>query len=180
MKKTLLIFIALLPVFVFSQAKPGSHAYLNEKNGFKDIVLGSNVSPYKAKFLIIDSLTKTDEDGCTYYNMIDTSYLSIGESVKLKSVYLRTYKDQVLSIIINFTTSYNENVFDVFRKAYGTVSVKPNQFLEQYIWNSKNVSLYLDINSKAGQSLALFSCKPLLDQLQKDKSQKTKKGVSDL
>lgn len=180
MKKLLLIFIALLPALVFSQAKPGSHAYLNEKNGFKDIVLGSNISPYKAKLLVIDSLTKKDEDGCTYYNITDTSYLSIGETVKLKSVYLRVYKDQALNIVINFKTGYNENVFDVFRKAYGIISVKPNGFLKQYIWNSKNVSLYLDIDSEVGQSLALFSCKPLADQLQKDKSQKTKKGVSDL
>lgn len=112
--------------------------------------------------------------------MKDNTYLNIGETIKIKNITIRTYQDHILNIFLILDKEYGQPIFEVFTKAYGTYSDKPNQFMEKYTWNTEKVNLFLNAEAGQGQAIVIYTSKPLKDKLDQIKSKKIDKGVSDL
>lgn len=180
MKKVIVVILALMPLLGYCQAKIGTRDYLDEKNGFKDLILGADINAIKSKLSFIDGDSKPDKDGCIYYDVKDAVYLSIGETVKIKSITIRTYQNHILDIFLILDKQYGQPIYEVFTKAYGIYSNKPNQFMEKYTWNTQKVQLYLNEEAGKEQAVVIYTSKPLTEQLDQIKSKKTEKGVSDL
>ena len=179
MKTPLLIilFAACLLAGVHVQAQ--SVDKLSEKNGFKTLVLGSDITAIKSKLEYLSSDHSLDRDSCYYQDYKDTALYSIGD-IKLTGVTLRIFKNKILSIIITFDKKNGPDLMAVYLKAFGLYSERPNRFMDKYYWYSPNVKLFLNYDLTSKLPMAMYTSVPLNDEVERNSRDKTKKAVSDL
>lgn len=148
----------------------GSTAYLDAKNGFRDMAFGS--APTAGMALM--------EDGGDnkYYTRTNES-LMIG-AAQIHRITYGYYKNRLSSIRIEVKGFINSQaVLDVLRQAYGA-GYKSNRYLEEYLWRGSRVILSYDQNSITKDSIVWFFSVPLIDEEKTEKKGKAKKGVGDL
>jgi hypothetical protein len=160
----------LLPAVVFSQLKskkPGSIEYLKFSNGFNGIVLGNSIDQvpnYELSYL--DGDNKFDTDSCLKFAYKDTSLLKLSGDVYLDLIGLRTYKNKVVNIYLFFKRADGYKVLRNFLTAYGLFTNKPSDYVDIYNWNSSKINLSLSYEIPADLGVAIFTCNPLVQEME--------------
>ena len=172
----LLLFL-IVPFITFAQS--GTKNALSDKNGFKTLVLGSSIAPIKSKLKTYDDRPKMNADSSYFADYTDTSLYNIGD-IKLNGITLRIYKEKILSIIVTFDRSVGSELNLTYIKAFGMYSDRPNRFMDKYYWYSQNVNLMLNYDQTQKLPVAMYTCVPLNDEIEKIQLAKRNKAASDL
>ncbi|TJY63785.1 hypothetical protein FAZ19_16085 [Sphingobacterium alkalisoli] len=201
--RLLFIILSIFPTILFSQEKKekkvfqddvygsgniefkikekiGSLKILETKRGFKDITLGMNFSLIQDEFETLENDTLlTSSPGITYFKSLNENHYKIGDHIELNNLYVGVFNNKVIYITAFFDKRFDKSVFDTFKSAYGGLFKQPNQFIEDYFWISKSVSLCLDIDNLSNGNF-VFVDNDISEQ-HKDYTRKlTSKAISDL
>ena len=168
MKRFIFCFLAFYLVALGCYAQKGTTAYLDEKKGFKGIVLGDSISKYKEMLVAKDG----------GYEVSDSTLLHIGGEVKLSFILVKEYKGLVCSIDASAKKQYGTKLFDIFRSAYGNAYVQINKFKENYIWLTENVEL--DFLNDGKYSVFVYKDAKLEIQKAKEERAKINQAADDL
>jgi hypothetical protein len=170
MKKTILVsLIMILMLKSFGQNLKA----LDEKNGFRDYKFGDSISKFtnlKLYEMSKDSLTG-------YYTKLDDK-LKIGDFDVTISY---SFYKKVLSLIIIRTIDYNSSrgLLSLFKQQYGD-GYKENQYIEDYSWWGKEVTLSYNENSATHKSTIYMWSNSIQNFQKKDKEEKVKNAAKDL
>ena len=139
---------------------------LDNKNGFQDLVLMSDVKQYETlsfKKIIKDDLHKLDEAGL--YNGAKTHFADIG-GIKIQKLEVKAYQDLIYEIKV--IADKDPMLYKGLSKKYGKgqYSVHNNA----YNWSGKKVSLEFVSSGKNEVQLTYFS-KPMLAVFKQGKAQ---------
>ena len=140
-------------------------AELDRRNGFKDLKLGSPIDSVKgASFK--KEIKEKNEFPAKLYEVENDQYKSIGE-VKVKSVEVKTYKDQVYEIIV--ITNKDTRLMKGMEKSFG----KPGYVIptDTYNWKTDKLSLTFKDHSKSELRLT-YRYYAVLKQMRIDKGKK--------
>jgi hypothetical protein len=173
----LLVIGLSLPLNSFSQG--GYSKELSAKNGYKTIILGSDIKSLKQEKLTKLNGGKITTDSVIDYEYTDTTIYKISDNLKLTTIGVTTFKDKIVSINLIYNEDDGYKMLDVFKAAYGLYTLKPNRFLEAYVWHSDKVDLDLNF-TRPNYGYALYTCKPLQDVLDALKSKLANKAAGDL
>ena len=159
MKKYLFTSIVCLLILSFTGIK-------NEKYSFRDLAFETSIDS-------ISGMTLIEDGGNTKFYVRESDTLKIGEN-KLESIHYGFYKGKLSSIIIK-TTGYTNSrgVLDVLNENYGT-PYRPNQFMDDYDWFGKKLTIMYDENSATNNASIYFFSKPMADLEKADKKQSAK------
>jgi hypothetical protein len=155
---------------VSREPSQGSLAYLDHKNGFRDLKFGD---PPRAEMVL------KEESGDSKYYARPTDDLSIGGAHLSQLVY-GFYKNRLQ--VVRMTTKGIVNaqaLLEVLRQAYGPPS-QPNQFMKRYRWQGSKVIISYDENSIRHDADVWFFSQPLIAEQEADQKSKAKKGVGGL
>jgi hypothetical protein len=149
---------------------PGSLAYLDFRNGFRDLKFSD--SPPQGMRVV-------EDHGDTTYYTRPSDDLTIGDA-RIKEMTYGFYKGQLYSVLLQTEGLINSHaLLEVLRQAYGSGS-RPNQFMDRYIWEGSRVVLYYDQKPISDDAIAIFSSVPLKSEKEADEKAKARKGVSGL
>jgi hypothetical protein len=152
------------------EPSPGSLAYLDFKNGFRDLKFGD---PPAA-----DMVLKEDSGDSKFY-VRPQDELGIGGATVNRIAY-GFYKERLSSILIETKGLTNSRgLLDVLRQAYG-IGEQPNRFMNSYTWRGSRAIVSYDENSITHNATVWFFSAPLISEEQADKKAKARKGVSGL
>jgi len=176
MKHLLLVATVLLAASgnIYAQEKepkPSLKA-LDEKNGFRTHHFGDDISQFT-------DLTIAEDDGdAKYYTSTDEN-LKIGGATIQRIAY-GFYKGKFYEVSIK-TEDYTNSraLFEALKAQYGR-PYQSNQYIEDYSWWGKVVSLNYDENSVTSSAKVLMYSKPISKQEELDKKAVAKKAGSDL
>ncbi len=173
MKKLFILLFAILS-FSFVYAQKGTANYLSEKRGFKCFKLGAPISIYK------DIVTPTKDNPNTY-SVTDSTLFTIGNDIKLRHIFIKTFNDSVYSVSLMAKPEYRYKIKNVLIAAFGAWSFQPNKYIERYYWVSSDqkIELLLDCNYR---QWCIVTYKDLEIDLKKGKLDfmKDKKAADDL
>ena len=175
------VFLLLSPSLLHAQATlevpsppvpMGSIAYLDARNGFRDVTFGSSVSKYPGMVLV-----ERDGDMKVYKRPKDD--LTLGEG-RLQSILYFFYKDQLSEVMLETVGLVNSRAaLAVLSHAYGPGG-QANQFLETYVWPGQRVGLLYDENPITKDAIMTFRNHELIAKEGTDKNAKAKKAASGL
>jgi hypothetical protein len=152
------------------EPSPGSLAYLDYKNGFRDLTFGD---PPKAGMV----LREDSGDSKCYLRPSDD--LSIG-GAELSEIVYGFYKNRLHAVrMITRGYSNSRALLDVLRQAYGPPR-RPNQFMENYRWRGSMVTVTYDENSITREADIWLFSEPLIAEQEADKKAKARKGMGGL
>ncbi|MDF2432094.1 MAG: hypothetical protein JWP44_1725 [Mucilaginibacter sp.] len=146
--------------------KQGSLGYLKQSNGFKDIVLGSNINiipSYKLGYM--DGDYHVDADSCLKLNYKDTD-LKFGDNLFLDLVGIRTFKNKVVNIYLFFKKADGYKVLQSMLDSYGLFTDRPDNYQDVYNWNTSRVSLSLMYEMNVDLGVAIFTCNDLQKEIE--------------
>lgn len=147
---------------------------LDEKNGFRDVMFGINISSthFKGSRLVEDS-------GNTKFYVRPTDKMQIGGS-ELESITYSFYKDHLSGVMIKAKGKVNSaSLLEVFKAAYGP-GHKGNQFIERYFWFGAKVMLYFDENVITGDATAALMSEELRKQKEIDEKAEAEAAKDDI
>jgi hypothetical protein len=149
---------------------PGTLAYLDAKNGFRDLTFGDPPTPE------MDLVTDAG-DLKTYVRPSDD--LTLG-GAQLQTIGYRFYKDCLYSVAI-IAKGYANGVaiLEVLRQAYGK-GEQPNQFLDEFLWRGRRVWVLYGRQRVTETTDVLWQSVPLDRERQAAEKDKAKKGVDGL
>lgn len=152
-----------------SDPSPGSLAYLDFKNGFRDVKFGD--PPTKDMVLIEDS------GESKFYSRAGESYV-MGQA-DVEHIRYGFYKHRLYAVIVR-TNGYSNSrlLLEVLRQAYGPG--RPNPFMNGYSWHGSLVGLSYEEHSKTHNAAIVFFSVSLANEKEAEAQAKTKKGVSGL
>jgi hypothetical protein len=171
MKKCLLLLILIVSAKVCWSQK--NIAYLDDKNGFKGIVLGADKSTLNQKLL--EKIDASSTDTTITYKYNDTSLLKINDDMRLIEIGVTIYKNKILKITLIYDKENGSELTLLFMKAYGLYTSRPNRFMDNYYWYGKNVKLFLSYEGKFGY--AIFTCNPLQSEIDSKKNNSDNKTI---
>jgi hypothetical protein len=149
---------------------PGSLAYLDFRNGFRDLTFRD---PPPQGMRVVEAHGDT-----TYYTR-PSDDLTIGDA-RIKEMTYGFYKGQFYSVLLQTEGLINSRaLLEVLRQAYG-VGARPNQFMERYVWDGSRVLLYYDQKPISDDAIALLQSVPLKHEKETDEKAKARQGVSGL
>ena len=157
-----------------------SQQSLDDKNGFKNIKLGDTITSIPKSILKNLETEQSNKDPELHYDITDNSYFKIGDDIKLNSVMITTFRGRIMTISLFFDKSYGDNMFKLFKEAYGDPSRRPNQFMDSYWWLSKKVIMNLDFDGSTELPHAMMSSREVFERSTAFKNQQIKKAASDL
>jgi len=150
MDKLRIIITVLLLIAITQIASAQFKDILDEKNGFQDITLGSDVKEYpglgfKKKLVEDDLITEL-------YSSKNGHYKDVG-GIKIFDLSVKTYKSKILQI--NVIADKDPNFYKGLEKKYGEgeYSIKRNS----YVWRGKKLSLTFRSIKKNKVELIYFS-----------------------
>ena len=150
----------------------GSLAYLDARNGFRDMQFGTPFSTFKNLHLEEDS-----GDIKVYSRPGDA--LTMGEA-KLAHLYYAFYKGRLSNV--HMTTdgpTSSRAALASLQAAYGTPR-KPNQFLEEYWWIGRVVVASYTENLATRTATIICTSRPLTVQKEADQKESAKKAAAGL
>lgn len=161
--------LLLLPLRSLSQViNCGSIKYLYSTNGFKNIVLGADMNLLQGKLTYLDDDTRPDADSCMRYEYSNEDLLSIDSTLKLDMIGIRTYKNKIVNIYLFFNQKDAYKVLSNFLRNYGQYTDKPIEYADIYYWKTKNVDLSLTYTPDVDKGVAVFTYKPLIQNIMVD------------
>jgi hypothetical protein len=140
---------------------------LDERNGFKDIKLLSNVTENSTLEFWKDQKNKEEH---SLYRPIKGSYETIGD-VKIHNITIATYRNLIYEIVV--ITQKNEELFRGLEKAYGKIKYSVGSQVSY--WESENVKLTYEPEGKSKVKLT-YSAKGINQIIATDK----KKAIEEL
>jgi hypothetical protein len=133
-------------------ASMGTLAYLDERNGFRDVSFGG--APLLGMRLV-------EDDGDEKFYTRPADDLSVGNGA-LASISYGYYKSQLFSVNLNAEGLVNSRaLLDTLEAAYGK-PYQPNEFMQRYTWLGSSVNALYDENPINGDSHATIMNKALL------------------
>lgn len=183
MKKSILTLVGIIILASYANAsfgqseastapEPGSRVFLDYKNGFKDIKLGSDIADISSKTTLVDKNSH-------YYSYKDVAGLKIGNS-EITSITLVGFNGKIKDIFISLHKGTGGSVYSVLREAYGIYSDKPNRYMDKYYWIGSKVKLIVDYTSEYKEPTVWFSDISLSELYYKSLKEKDKKAIDDL
>lgn len=167
MKKITLLLLLLM---FLSETFAQNLKKLDEKNGFRNYIFGTNISQYP------DLKEIADEEGY-YTSLIDT--LKIGD-YDLKRIAYSFYKDKLTEIVIETEGYLNSRGFlSILQKAYGS-GYKPNRYMEKYAWLGKKVKMMYQENSITNDATVLIFSVELSKLKDQEEENSVEKATKDL
>lgn len=167
----------VIALYVFSltgfcqSKKHGSIQTLSTANGFKGIVLGSDISDLMSRYKLsfMDENSSKDADSCITYACTDSTLLAMPNNLNLDVVGIRTYNHKIINIILFFNKKDSYKILDDFLKQYGQFTNLPYEYTDIYEWNTSNVDLSLKYAANVDYGIAVFTSSPLLAQINHQK-----------
>lgn len=181
MKKLLLIlFSTLICNIVVGQ----SLAKLDEKNGFRNLKLGTHISNYKG----LEEHTGQDNDEYKRYSLNnDKKY--IGDLYISTPVY-NFYKSRLYEVRIFPTENDTQKFVKLYKSLYGNPTVTyqdplTGQDCTLYTWKGKKVILqYFVYKSNIISDMVIYTSRPIQSQIKKDlemhQKSKQQKRINDM
>jgi hypothetical protein len=149
---------------------PGSLAYLDFRNGFRDLKFGDPPT---------QNMTVFEEGGDTKFYRRSSDDLTIGNA-NIKEISYGFYKGRLYSVLLQTGGLINSRaLLAVLREAYGPGS-RPNQFMDRYLWDGSKVLLYYDQKPISDDAIAMFQSVPLRNERAADEKAKARKGAGGL
>lgn len=151
---------------------------LDEKNGFKELVLGASYQDLK-KYLSELPAESDVKEKTAYYTVTDQSFYEVGES-ELHAVVAVFFNDRLESI--NIETKGHQNFKDlltVLSQGYGK-GEKRNTYIEEYHWAGKKVTMSYKLNAANKDGKLTIISKEIADQSEKHKKDLKKNVVKEL
>ncbi|QHT69209.1 hypothetical protein GXP67_22475 [Rhodocytophaga rosea] len=172
MKKIVLLFT--LCTFSISWVFAQNIKKLDEKNGFKELTLGSSYQD--AKQYLSELPIESNAKGKTaIYAVTDQSFLEVGES-EINKITASFFNDRLESINIDTKGHQNfKDLLDVLTKGYGK-GEKKNTYIEEYHWLGKKVNMSYKMNANTKDGKLTIVSKEIAEQNEKHKKD-LKKGV---
>lgn len=172
--KTILLTVLIVVTSICSYAQEyGKISELDTKNGFKTLVLGDTLKEL-TKFKHLGDV----DENVKMYDAIGIDK-KIGD-ITLESVSIISFHNKISTIVVYFDKKDGYKIHDVFSKAYGLYSERPNRFMDKYEWYGKNVRLILDYDDTRKEGSIMFISEPLLKLQRQEDNNKSKKAISDL
>jgi hypothetical protein len=164
----LTVFMVALSTVSFAQ----NLKKLDEKNGFRDAVFGTDTTVY-------NDLVEVERDGNTIYYKRSSENLVVGD-FQLETVTYGFYKGKLSTIIVS-TKGYSNSrgLLQVFNTQYGR-GYQDNRYMEKYTWRGKNVLMSYNENSATNDANIFMWSKQLSDQEALDKKNAASKAAGDI
>jgi hypothetical protein len=151
---------------------PGSLAYLDHKNGFRDLTFGD---PPPAGMV----LREQDRHGEKKIYDRPADDLRIG-AAEISYISYRFYKNRLSGVmLLTKGISNSRAMLGVLTEAYGPGS-RPNAYIEEYLWSGSRVMAYFKGNAITRDATTALLSVPLQKEEEADNAMKAKKGVGGL
>jgi hypothetical protein len=176
MKKLVLLFTFL--AFNTSLVIAQNIKKLDEKNGFKELVLGSSYQDLKKYLSELPAESKVKEK-TAYYTVTDESFFEVGES-EIHAIVAVFFNDRLESI--NIETKGHQNFKDlltVLTQGYGK-GEKRNTYIEEYHWSGKKVTMSYKLNTATKDGKLILLSKDISDLSEKHRKALKKNVVNQL
>jgi len=159
----LFFIILLIPTISSAQKKTiGSVDYLKSSNGFKDIILGTDISSITyLQSNYLDGDSRFDADSCLKFAVTDSNLLKINNNLALDMIGIRTYKNKIVNIYLFFRKADGYKMLSDLLTNYGVVFTKPDENKNIYNWDCKTINLCLLFEANTEDGVAIFTCNPL-------------------
>jgi hypothetical protein len=152
--------------------KMGSLAYLDARNGFRDVTFGDAITKYP------DMVKDSTSGALTCYRR-PTDDLVVGEGT-LASIHYCFYKARLSHVLLKATDHSNTKaVLQTLQHAYGA-GIQPNPYMENYVWMGDKVWLSYHGNAVVPQAAILFTSQPLRAEQEADEQHTAKKAAAGL
>jgi hypothetical protein len=153
-----------------TEPSPGSLAYLDFRNGFRDLKFGDPPTQDMKVF---------EEGGETKFYRRSSDDLTIGNA-NIEEISYGFYKGRLYSVLLQTGGLINSRaLLAVLREAYGPGS-RPNQFMDRYLWDGSKVLLYYDQKPISDDAITMFQSVPLRNEKAADEKAKARKGAGGL
>jgi hypothetical protein len=171
LKKNMKFFLAVSLLLLTLTASAQNVKRLDEKYGFRNVVLESDTSAF-------DDLVLVSED---IHNRI---YTRTGDDLKiadydLEGIFYQFYKGKLS--IITIATKGNTNssgALAILKSMYGS-GQQPNRYIEKYYWRGQRVYMGYEQNSATKDAkISIFSL-PLNARIESDQKNSAAKAASD-
>lgn len=157
------------------EPKKGTVKYLDYKRSFKEITLGAPIESVEDAVIEVEG--DEVQPGVTTYKVVDPDMLKIADLVEIKEMNLYVFGGRIAMLTMVLEKPNGRNLHDVFSEAYGR-GFKSNQFMDQYAWIGKEISMILDYEGLQQDNLAMID-KNLRIQMDNYAKEKNKKALSD-
>jgi len=164
----LLIIISLIIPYMESGAQ--SVADLEQKHGFQDIILDSDISDNSNLVFKKTINLKKSEDPLYVYTREKGSYVNIGE-VQIKDLEVKVFLSKIIEIKI--ITPKETDIMKALKKLYG----EPSFSIRANAWEWQSESVLLSVTSINKNKLEIKYASLKLNQYIKDKKEE---GIQDL
>jgi len=156
----------VVPVFLILSMRCFSQdiAELDERNGFKDIKLGSPIDSV-AGYKLQKEFKEKDEFPAKLYSIDNPEYEKIGE-VKVNKVELKTYKDLIYEIKV--VANKDSRLMKALESLYGKADYDLKN--DTYFWKTEN--LILKFQSEGKNKLVLLYVSYGLHRMMKEDKDK--------
>ncbi len=176
MKKVIVLFtvLAFHATLVFAQ----NVKKLDEKNGFKELILGSSYEDLK-KYLAEIPTEADNKEEVAVYEVVDSSFFEVGES-DINKIFTRFFKGRLESVTIETKGVANSKEFlNALTMAYGK-GEKRNTYIEEYHWDGRKTAMYYKLTPSAKSAKVIVSSKELTASSDKHKKDVKKNVVKEL
>jgi hypothetical protein len=152
--------------------KEGTLAYLKLSNGTKDFKLGSDIAASQLKNLIyLEGNDGTpDADSCVTYEYNAGNQLKLDKDLNLEHICLRLYKNKIVNIYVFFKQKEGYSLLRNFLKNYGMFTARPDNYLDNYRWDSSEVTLSLNYTRNNDLGVAVFTSVNLNNEIKQERA----------
>lgn len=177
MKQSILFLLVFIPAIAMAQKEPkqGTVKYLDYKRSFKEITLGAPIETVEEAVIEVEG--DEVQPGVTTYKVVDEDMLKIADLVEIKEMNLYVFDGKIAMLIMVLEKPNGRNLHDLFSEAYGR-GYKNNQFMDQYAWIGKEVSMILDYDGLKQDNLAMIDNR-LQAEMDNYAKEKNKKALQD-
>ncbi len=168
MKQLLMFILVAIPFFCNCQNLKA----LDTKNGFRDMQFGDSDSKFND--LVVDAYSS---DSLSIFCRRTGDKLTIGAS-EVSIIYV-FYKSQLKNVVIKTKGLKNSRaLLDALQEMYGK-GRQPNEYIEEYYWWGKKVTLDYDENSISGDAKVFITSKEISGKQDLDSKEKAKEAKND-
>ncbi len=158
------------PTTVAPEPEPGSLAYLDAHNGFRELTFGEPPAP---------SMVLANEVGAKQYYTRPDDNLSLG-AAHLEPLLYGFYKQRLQTVLIQTKGAANSHaIFEELQRAYGP-GTQPDPSQPRYTWRGRRVSVSYQENASTHDAEIWFHSLPVMDEERADQHTpaKSPKGSS--
>lgn len=181
MKSILLTLSALFITLCVSAQKPakiGTTKYLEEKRGFKNIILGADISTIEQSISLSSDTSMGSMPGVKFYEVVDSDMKKVGETITLKKILIGSFNGKIAFLYMNLEKPNGSLLKKSFDEAYGG-GYQNNRYIEKFIWHSKSVALSISYDRVVDDQVLMYD-RILYDAIEKYGKEQSIKSVKDI